>query len=476
MANMTNKIKFSLLHATRGRPGQAMQTRQAWLHSASDPSQVEHIFAAQQSDKDSYELPNCYLSKDPPDWASSSVSNWNLAAEQSKGEILIVIADDLLPFENWDRFIADIEQQYFKPNQPWILKIEDNENDNGILRHPVMSRAVYNQNGYIFHPEFYGVFCDNHLTKIAADEDIYHKISGDAFRFQHLHKVNQCCEFDDEVTAIQNSQEAYGYGQTVFDALSKPVGARYYDYHKLSTVWVGPQLGVMEMLTIKSLLAQGHRIDLYVDMIHENVPEGVTQKLLSEHLPEVPSPTGFAGIPHQGLKNGGIGSLAHWSDLVAWTVLAKEGGVWIQMDVVRNKRITAPLYCFTPFAGGIQPICMTMPKGSKCAWEIASRLREPTANGWKGQDWHKSMAVQTQCLVDYQLPTSIFTNYYDCGGRVYSPYNMGIQGHEPTMIHWSNATNYSDKNKPKKGSYYEELCRRYGVQVDEGGLIYEPAN
>jgi hypothetical protein len=84
---------LSLLHATRGTPERALATRKVWLDRATHPDRVEHIFGIQSDDAASacsFAEYSHGVSVPPPEWASSSVANWNAAAALSTGEILIV--------------------------------------------------------------------------------------------------------------------------------------------------------------------------------------------------------------------------------------------------------------------------------------------------------------------------------------------------------------------------------------------------
>jgi hypothetical protein len=102
---------LTLLHATRGTPERALETRQTWLDRATCAERVEHIFGIQSDDDASVRAFIYYphgVSVPPPDWASSSVANWNTAAALSTGEILIVIADDLTPPQGWDEQVEKL--------------------------------------------------------------------------------------------------------------------------------------------------------------------------------------------------------------------------------------------------------------------------------------------------------------------------------------------------------------------------------
>ena len=76
--------KISLLHATRNTPQRALATKKIWLERATNPENVEHIFGIQSDDKESHlQFETAARSVPPPEWASSSVANWNLAAAYS---------------------------------------------------------------------------------------------------------------------------------------------------------------------------------------------------------------------------------------------------------------------------------------------------------------------------------------------------------------------------------------------------------
>jgi hypothetical protein len=145
---------LSLLHATRGTPARALETRKTWIDRATHPDRVEHIFGIQADDDASVRAFAEYshgVSVPPPEWASSSVANWNAAAALSTGEILIVIADDLTPPQGWDEMISKLPDAA----QEWACYVPDSLRQDGLICHPVISRALYDKRGYVFHPDFF---------------------------------------------------------------------------------------------------------------------------------------------------------------------------------------------------------------------------------------------------------------------------------------------------------------------------------
>jgi hypothetical protein len=78
-------------------------------------------------------------------------------------------------------------------------------------------------------------------------------------------------------------------------------------------VWIGERLSLMERLTIRLLQDHGHQVHLWAYRDIANVPDGVILRDAAELLPEK-SIFRYSGQPVEGIPNGGIGSLAHWSD------------------------------------------------------------------------------------------------------------------------------------------------------------------
>jgi hypothetical protein len=77
--------------------------------------------------------------------------------------------------------------------------------------HPILSRALYNKRGYVFHPEYFGVFCDNDFTVRTQLECPILQVKG--LEWNHDHPSNGT-RVEDDVVRHQNSEAAYRYGAT----------------------------------------------------------------------------------------------------------------------------------------------------------------------------------------------------------------------------------------------------------------------
>jgi hypothetical protein len=235
---MGQQMKISLLHATRGTPDRANATRESWLSRAYDRSMIEHFWAIQAGDTTSTALdPDSIVAvtDDPPAWASSSVANWNAAAALATGDLLVVIADDLTPPIGWDETLRVFLGNPNTASTQFCVYVPDQLSNDGLLRHPIMSRALYQRRGYIFDPEYYGVFCDNDLTTWCQFNRVpVYRIDPQRLQFYHDHDMT-----GNSVTALQNRKEAYDWGYAIY--MEKWGAIMPQKVEQTHSVWIGPR-------------------------------------------------------------------------------------------------------------------------------------------------------------------------------------------------------------------------------------------
>jgi hypothetical protein len=223
------------------------------------------------------------------------------------------------------------------------------------------------------------------------------------------------------------------------------------------SVWIGPKLGLMEKLTLTLLVNHGHDVTLWTQGKVEGVPKGVEVKPLPKDvIPPIP----FTGIPHPYIPNGGIGHLAAWSDYFAFETLFKHGGTFVQMDVAVCAALPDQPFTFTPWLTQISPCVMNVPKCSQYARSLADQIAEMITKRMDSLDWHETMHAMFRTLQGMGIAYNVYGNYFDCGGIQVSPYTHAIKA---DVIHWSNATHNTSKEKPTKGSEYERLCKECGL-------------
>ncbi len=169
-------LTISICQASYKSGIQSVLVRDEWLKRAKLPSRVEHCLGFEENDhsvkssygiheykikgKSSDNLTKFIVTK--PQASPSNVRNWNSAASISTGDIILLIADDLIPESEWDIKIENfiLENDY----NSGIIKFTDDrcrslsnmENDSLLPRHPGMFRDTYLKVGYVFDPRFNG--------------------------------------------------------------------------------------------------------------------------------------------------------------------------------------------------------------------------------------------------------------------------------------------------------------------------------
>lgn len=188
-------MKISLVHASYKSSLMSLKVRNKWFESASNPEKIEHCLGFEENDESilgAYGVTKSTktgfssdgltkFSTTKKESTPSAIRNWNAAASLASGEILVVIADDLIPEPGWDLEILKLTN--FNPNElSRIWKVTDyrcskkHEYPNGdvfLPRHPIITRHFYAQNNFIFDPRFLGVGVDDHLLLSGLQKKIF---------------------------------------------------------------------------------------------------------------------------------------------------------------------------------------------------------------------------------------------------------------------------------------------------------------
>lgn len=172
-----------------------MKTAMQWINSASKENDVEFILS---TDKDDSQKSLYYL------WSENQISSrvrsfshitgdnknvvdaMNAGAKVATGQILICISDDFYCPNHWDKLIVSAGDW----TEPLALKVNDTITaaDNKVLTLPIISRALYQKLGYVYYPQYTGMWADNDLAELASEMGCL-KVRHDLV-FPHKHWVN----------------------------------------------------------------------------------------------------------------------------------------------------------------------------------------------------------------------------------------------------------------------------------------------
>ena len=228
-------------------------------------------------------------------------------------------------------------------------------------------------------------------------------------------------------------------------------------------LWIGPELSVMEQLSIASFLRNGHEYHLYVYDELRNVPQGTVIKDASEVLPTSQI---FQYKQNQ--------SYAGFANFFRYKLLLERGGWWADTDTVCLKPFDFPAqHVFaTELCQGVQVVTsgiIKAPAGSEAmrqAWEIC-RSKDPEQLVW-GETGPKLIGevVSKLSLGEYVQP------YYVFSPLTYLDWHIVLESQpEPATVANSYAIHlwndmWRSAGQDKNSRYpdqclYEQLKRQY---------------
>jgi len=196
---------ISLIHPSRGRAIQAIDTANKWIQNAG--MRVEHILSIDKFDpmRSYYRAVDRLIINDN----KNVVEATNQAAKCSTGNILIYLSDDFDCFPDWAIRITEIASQY---TGQWVLKVNDGiERIPKLLTIPIMSRELYERLGYFFHPSYRSMVVDKDLYYTCAKLGVI-KFHMDV-TFKHLHHSTGACKNDE---TYRRSQANITQGKKTF--------------------------------------------------------------------------------------------------------------------------------------------------------------------------------------------------------------------------------------------------------------------
>lgn len=220
--------KISLLHATRGRPEQALATRQMWLNAALNPLCVQHLFAVDEDDQKSL-IALSHYKVIKVENAHGCVRAWNAAAAESTGHVLIQLSDDWTPCLHWDARIWLALEEAAKSksstieDEPLVLGVDDGHRKDRLLCMAILTRARYlaqldEATGLpvMFSPEYFGVFSDNEFSLRAFRDGVV--VDARHIIFDHRHPIFSDIKAGewDETYQRQNHPDRYAEGEAIF--------------------------------------------------------------------------------------------------------------------------------------------------------------------------------------------------------------------------------------------------------------------
>jgi len=205
------QMRFSLIHPSRNRVALAEQALVEWTGKASGRHDCEYILSIDDDDGDIEGYRRIAARRHVElviDRNRSLVDAVNRGATLARGDVLIVVSDDFGCPEQWDIALAEVIGE-----RRDVAVLVSDQGDARIMTLPIVGRILYQEIGWLYHPEYFSMFADDDLTATVSVRN--RLIDARHLVFPHRHYALGGNRFD-ATYARQNSSAAWRAGRRVF--------------------------------------------------------------------------------------------------------------------------------------------------------------------------------------------------------------------------------------------------------------------
>lgn len=243
--------------------------------------------------------------------------------------------------------------------------------------------------------------------------------------------------------------------------ITQPIELQGKNVHGL---WIGNELSLMELLTIKSFIRHGYTFHIWVyESLKNELPNECNVCDANEIIP-------FEKVfryKYSSQFGTGKGSYAGFSDIFRYKLLYEKGGWWVDMDVtcLRPFDVEAPYFFRSHHDLLLVGNIMKVPKGS----ELMLRCYEEASRGVdaNNRDWHKPIEILVNAVRELNLEQYIISNVSNTDEwhkiKPYVHTNKEVPN-EWSFLHWCNEvwrTNGFNKNSPLYSSFFGQVLMEY---------------
>ena len=445
---------ISLLHATR-RPEAAKKCQQLWLDRADNRANVEIITCIDADDEAcKAAFPDAVLNH-----GIGVCPAWNEAAKHAKGDVMVVLDDDFEPPSGYDQIIES-----YMGNGADILHVGDRHRKDDLMCHPIFSRRFYETIGYVFHPLFASVFCDNHFTTLAKNWGYVDATDGGKIDLGFLHAhVSQGYGVEDDVARISNSKERYAHGEAVMERLTSNNFVLAFTAcdrpHFLSESLASWEKTNLKLVTsVQFFIEPTDKLDAIhsvIDIFEQHCPAPVIRHVNPEKYGVLKNPWKlFENLFDKQLAKfvilGEDDFLVSPDTLDFFEAMRKEAGPktmavcakWVGKEADNNPATWHRKKEFTGNIWGMTAHCWTSFMRDTWDFDYSSGNADGTPSGW---DWNLGLRVMPNNDLHCIVPTASRS------------FHIGTVGVHCTEEDYKNTTTHNFLRNPYDGGYSEKV-------------------
>jgi len=216
-AAMNILVKFPI----RGRVERFFSTLDTYRSHESGKHLVQYVVSCDTDDPDMLDASGRLDSYDRLGYryllngSKIAACNADMDLADPNWEVLILASDDMLPqVVGWDdRIASDMRREF--PDTDGCLWYYDGR-VKSICTLSIMGRAYYDRFGYIYHPAYTSLWCDNEFTEVAMAAGKMWKSDDVIIRHEH-----PSYGYGEKDSLYEHNESLYGIDHAVFDRRQK---------------------------------------------------------------------------------------------------------------------------------------------------------------------------------------------------------------------------------------------------------------
>lgn len=187
-----NPLRILVKFPTRSRPKQFLKVLNLLNEKATDRNNINYLITLDSDDPSMMDssitdqalnINNVTLKAGKSD---SKIHACNRDMELNTGwDIVILMSDDMIPqVDGWDDIIRQAMVDRF-PDTDGAIWFNDGYQDR-ICTLCILGKKYYDRFGYIYHPDYHSLFCDNEYTEVARGLDKMQYYEDVLFSHEHF--------------------------------------------------------------------------------------------------------------------------------------------------------------------------------------------------------------------------------------------------------------------------------------------------
>jgi hypothetical protein len=97
---------------------------------------------------------------------TDKISAINAHIDEQSFDIVICASDDMVPKAySWDQRIVEAMQDHF-PSLDGCVHFNDGNTNGDLITFSILGRKLYEYFGYIYHPDYKSLYCDDEFTQV----------------------------------------------------------------------------------------------------------------------------------------------------------------------------------------------------------------------------------------------------------------------------------------------------------------------